>query len=110
MLVGRREPEWLDLITDLMQAPLDDLPVEPLALALTWSLDADGCAYSVVRDGTIGGEIFPRAASFGGRRRAIEEFAASGDAYRVHPLLLHYRAVGAVPLTQIADVPQSSVD
>jgi DNA-binding CsgD family transcriptional regulator len=109
MLVRELESEWLELVTDLVQAPLDDLPVEPVANALNRSLGAVGCAYSEVRDGMVGGEIYPRTAPLNGHRCAIEEWGAD-NAYRAHPLLIHYRATGSVPLMQIADVPSTTVD
>lgn len=109
MVVRGVEAQWLDLVADLMQAPLDDLPVESLARALADSLDAAGCAFSVVRSGAVAGEVFPRTAQLGGHRRAVEEWGAR-SAYRSHPILVHYRATGSVALVQVADVPASSVD
>jgi DNA-binding CsgD family transcriptional regulator len=103
------ESDWLDLVTDLVQAPLDDLPVEPLALALARSLGAAGCAFCTVRHGAVDGEIFPRSAPLGGYRLEVEQWGAD-SAYRAHPLLVHYRATGSAVLMQIADVPARSLD
>jgi DNA-binding CsgD family transcriptional regulator len=108
MLAHVLESDWLDLVTDLVQAPLDDLPVEPLALALARSLGAVGCAFCTVAPGVVDGEIFPRSAPLGGHRREVEQWGAD-SAYGAHPILVHYRATGSAALMQVADVPPRSV-
>lgn len=44
---GWAEKEWLELLADLMAAPLTQLPVEPLALQLNRTFDAAACAFSI---------------------------------------------------------------
>jgi DNA-binding NarL/FixJ family response regulator len=109
MRVRGLESQWLDLVADLMQAPLDDLPVEPLAVELTLSLGAAGCAFCTVHPGVVDGEIFPRSAPLNGHRREVEEWGAR-SAYGAHPILLHYRATGSAVLMQVADVSSRTVD
>jgi DNA-binding CsgD family transcriptional regulator len=109
MLVRTLESQWLDLVTDLMQAPLDDLPVEPLAVELARSLGSAGCAFCTVRPGVVDGEIFPRSAPLNGYRTEVEQWGARSS-YRAHPLLVHYRATGTAVLMQVADVPPGSFD
>src|SRR4051794_41800838 len=103
MLTRSLESHWLDLVTDLMQAPLDGLPVEPLAVELARSLDSAGCAFCTVGPGVVDGEIFPRSAPLGGHRREGEQWARSS--YGAHPLPLHYRATGSAGVVQGAAVP-----
>ena len=109
MIADRAEREWLEILADLMAAPLTELPVEPLALQLNQTLNCVGCAFGNERpDGLLTGGIFPREERFGGHRAEIEDWGER-NAWQLHPILLHYRATGRGGLIQVADVPDASV-
>ena len=45
-MVDRAEAEWLELLADLMESPLRELPVERLARQLNRTFDGVACAFS----------------------------------------------------------------
>lgn len=104
------EREWLELVAEVMAAPLHELPVERIALALNRTFAGVGCAYSVQRDGgLLLGALHPLAESFGGHRAEIEE-TAPREAPRIHPILQYYRATGSTGFVQVADVPAHLIE
>jgi DNA-binding CsgD family transcriptional regulator len=107
---GVAEREWLEVVAEVMAAPLVDLPIERIALALNRTLNGVGCAYSLQRDGgLLCGGIYPLTESFGGHRAEIEE-AGPREAPRIHPILQYYRATGSTGYLQVADVPAAHVE
>jgi len=103
---GVAEREWLELAAEVMAAPLVDLPVDRIALALNRTFRGVGCAYSVQRNGgQLAGVIHPLTESFGGHRAEIEELGPV-EASRIHPILHYYRATGSSGFVQVADVPE----
>jgi DNA-binding CsgD family transcriptional regulator len=107
---GSSAGEWLDLVADLMSAPLVRLPVERIAVQLTGTFDAVGCAFSSQQaDGVLSGGIYPLDEQFGGHRAELEDWR-SRNARRLHPVLLQYQATGYPTLVQVADVPERFAD
>jgi DNA-binding CsgD family transcriptional regulator len=104
------DQEWLELVADLMAAPLGVLPVERLAVQLVRTFRGMACSFSAtLPDGRLAGDIYPLTEPLGGHRAVVEDWGAR-QAHRVHPILLHYRGTGrAVPM-QVADVPDAFVD
>jgi DNA-binding CsgD family transcriptional regulator len=104
------EREWLELVAEVMAAPLIELPTERIALQLNRTFHGTGCAYSTQRDGgPLVGDLYPLEESFAGHREEIIRDAPR-DAPRIHPILLFYRAaeVGA-GLMQVAEVPEQMI-
>jgi DNA-binding CsgD family transcriptional regulator len=107
---GVAEREWLELAAEVMAAPLIDLPIERIALALNRTFCGVGCAYSVQRNGRpLIGVIHPLTETFGGHRAEIEE-QAPREAPRIHPILQYYRATGSSGYVQVADVPERLIE
>jgi DNA-binding CsgD family transcriptional regulator len=104
---GTAEHEWLELVGEVMAAPLVELPTERIAMQLARSFHAVGCAYSTRRDdGPVIPEIYPLTETFGGHRAQIEELAPR-EAPNIHPILMFYRATGVSGgFMQVADVPE----
>jgi DNA-binding CsgD family transcriptional regulator len=107
---GVAECEWLELAAEVMAAPLVELPVEWIALALNRTFRGVGCAYSVLRGpGQLMGAIYPLAEEFRGHRAEIER-EMPREAPAIHPILQYYRASGSCGFVQVADVPQRHVE
>jgi DNA-binding CsgD family transcriptional regulator len=102
---ARIERDWLELVADLVAQPLEDLPVQRLALQLARTLAAPACGFSAAADGGgLAGDIYPRTEPLGGHRAEILEWSAR-HAARCHPILVHFRATGRTRVVQVADLP-----
>ncbi len=107
---GVAECEWLELAAEVMAAPLVELPVEGIALALTRTFRGVGCAYSELRGpGQLMGAIYPLNEDFRGHRAEMER-EMPREAPAIHPILQYYRASGSCGFVQVADVPQRHVE
>jgi DNA-binding CsgD family transcriptional regulator len=105
MSVAVAEREWLEFASELMAAPLTELPVPRVADQLIRTFDAVGCGFGTQRAGAVRlGALFPLAEGFGGHRAQIEEWTQV-HAMRRHPILRFYRATGTRTPVQVADVP-----
>lgn len=109
---GVAEREWLELAAELMAAPLTQLPTERIALQLARTFNGVGCAHTYrPAGGVLTGEIYPLTETFGGRRSEIMQLFPR-EAERIHPILLHYRAVGLLGggFMQVADVSETVIE
>jgi DNA-binding CsgD family transcriptional regulator len=101
----RAERAWLDLVADLLQEPLVELPEERIALQLHETFGANGCAFHS-RTGSLQAvqRIWPPTL-FSPRRRDELNWWSVHRAPRWHPVLRYYLATHDATATQVADVP-----
>ncbi len=101
---------WLELVADLLAAPLVALPAERIATTLIETLRAGACAASAEPvDGPITGRIYPLDEDFGCRHDEVEQWCRD-HAREVHPVMLQYRRTGYTALVQSAEVPERFAD
>jgi DNA-binding CsgD family transcriptional regulator len=98
------EREWLDLVAELMAAPLTRWPAAQIALMLTESFAAPGCGFDARSAGQpFSGGLWPEA-RWHDRLDELVDFAVHEAATR-HPLLRYYLATGETRAMQTSDVP-----
>lgn len=104
--MGTREGEWLDLVADLLAAPVTRVPAERVGVLLVDMLGAAGCSYYSHSDAEAIDDGWPwdHFAPFWEEMRAYTLVAPER-----HPLLRYYAATGDVRAMQVADVPQELV-
>jgi DNA-binding CsgD family transcriptional regulator len=98
------EREWLDLVATILATPITVLPEERIAVALTETFDAPGCAFHS-RPAAAGviQRIYPRG--FLSEVEQAELIQLAVEAPTFHPLLHYYLATGDSAPQQVADVP-----
>jgi DNA-binding CsgD family transcriptional regulator len=110
MAIGGADREWLELVADLVARPLGALPAERIALQLVTTFAGVACSYSTtLPDRSLVGAIYPLTEPLGGHREFVLDWGAR-YAHRFHPILVHYRGLGAAVPVQVADVPAEHVD
>ncbi len=98
------EREWLDLMAELMATAGARWPAEQIALMLTETFAAPGCAFDVrSADEPFSGGLWPEE-RWRDRLDELVHFAIHDAATR-HPLLRYYLATGDGHAMQTADVP-----
>jgi DNA-binding CsgD family transcriptional regulator len=98
------EREWLDLVANLLAAPITVLPEERLAAALMTTFDAPGCAFHCrPTPDTVVQRMYPRGL-FSVTQQA-EWVRLSLEVPACHPLLNYYLTTGDTTPQQVADVP-----
>jgi DNA-binding CsgD family transcriptional regulator len=108
-VVAGADAAWLDLVADLMAAPLLTLPAERIAATLMDTLRAGSCAASVEEvGGVIDGVIHPVDEDFGCGHAVVEQWCRD-HARDVHPVVLQYRRTGSLSLVQCSEVPEQVV-
>lgn len=105
-----REREWLDLLADLLSAPLVELPEERIAAQLHAGFGLLAAAYNYREPGAGPAQrVWPRDEQFFGHRAEVDHWgvccAATG-----HPILRYYLATGDWRAIQVADVPERYAD
>jgi hypothetical protein len=101
---------WVDLVADLMTAPLLELPAERIAITLIETLSARGCAAGFGQvAGSVDGVIYPLDDDFGCGHREVERWCRE-HAQQLHPVVLQYRQLGHTCMVQSADVPERFAD
>lgn len=99
----RIDGEWLDLVSDLLDAPLTELPAARIAAALNSTFDLTGTSFNDREPGPRVLRIWARDARMLGRLDDIVEWRVE------HPLAVYYaRTLDDVP-RQIADLPSRLV-
>lgn len=97
---------WVELVAELLAAPLVALPAERIATTLIETLGAGACgAAAEPVDGPISGRIYPLDEDFGCRHDDVEQWCRD-HARDVHPVLLQYRQVGYTAPVQCSEVPE----
>lgn len=110
MTMGRTEREWLELIADLLAAPLAEIPEERLAAQLTRTFGLVGTAYHHRAPKRLAVQrVWPVEEQFGGHRAELEHWGVH-CAPAGHPLLRYYLATGRCEPMQVWDVPERFAD
>ena len=106
---SRHDGEWLDLVADLLAAPLTRWPAEQVVQQLVATFEAPaGTYYGRAPHGPPVQLQWPPEL-FAAHRAEIERWTLH-DAPRAHPLLRYYLASGDGRATQVADVPTRFAD
>jgi DNA-binding CsgD family transcriptional regulator len=101
-----REREWLDLVADLLSAPLVELPEDRITAQLQASFGLVGTAYHVREPGRLAVQrMWPRDEQFWGHRAEIDHWGVH-HAPAQHPILRYYLATGDWRAIQVQDVPE----
>lgn len=111
MAVVRAEREWLELVADLLAAPLFEMPEERLASQLVRTFGLTGAAYHYRRPGrpVAVQRVWPVEEQFGGRRAELQHWGVH-CAPAGHPLLRYYLATGDPRPMHVWDVPDRFAD
>jgi DNA-binding CsgD family transcriptional regulator len=105
-----REREWLDLVADLLSAPLTELPGERIAAQLHASFSLLAAAYNYREPGRVVVQrVWPRDEQFFGHRAEVDHWGVCSVATG-HPILRYYLATGDWQAMQVADVPKRFAD
>lgn len=107
--VASREGQWLDLVADLMGAPLLCWPFEDVARQLTDTFDAPASTYFSASPGAVPDQLGWPPQHFAGHleeARNWSERHAPSD----HPLLRYHLLTGDTGCMQVAEVPRSVAD
>jgi DNA-binding CsgD family transcriptional regulator len=98
------EREWLDLVATILATPITVLPEERLAVALTATFDAAGCAFHTrPAAARVVQRIYPRGLFTEAEQAELIRLAAEQPS--CHPLLHYYLTTGDSAPQQVADVP-----
>jgi DNA-binding CsgD family transcriptional regulator len=105
-----REREWLDLVADLLSAPLTELPEEQIAARLQVTFGLLATAYNYREPGHVAVQrIWPPDEQFSGHRAEVDQWSVY-NAPTGHPVLRYYLATGDCRAMQVADVPERYAD
>ncbi|MHA6627078.1 response regulator transcription factor [Pseudonocardia sichuanensis] len=101
-----REREWLDLVADLLSAPLTELPEERITAQLQATFRLTGTAYHFSEPGRLAVQrMWPRDEQFWGHRAEIDHYGVH-EAPAQHPILRYYLATGDWRAIQVQEVPE----
>jgi DNA-binding CsgD family transcriptional regulator len=104
------EREWLDLVGDLLEAPLAELPAERIAAQLVASFRLRAVAYNHREPGGGPGQlVWPPGEQFRGHRAEVDHWGVCRAPVE-HPILRYYLATRDWRAIQVADVPARYVD
>jgi DNA-binding CsgD family transcriptional regulator len=105
-----RERVWLDLVADLLSAPLRELPEERIAAQLHASFRLLAAAYNYREPGHVAVQrVWPRDEQFFGHRAEVDHWGVC-CVPTGHPILRYYLATGDWRALQVADVPERFAD
>jgi DNA-binding CsgD family transcriptional regulator len=105
-----REREWLDLVADLLSAPLVELPEERIAAQLHASFGLLAAAYNYRDPGRmVMQRVWPSDEQFFGHRAEVDHWGAC-CVPTGHPILRYYLATRDWRAMQVADVPERFAD
>ncbi|HYH32665.1 MAG TPA: LuxR C-terminal-related transcriptional regulator [Pseudonocardia sp.] len=107
---ARREREWLDLVADLLSAPLTELPEDRLTALLQDTFGLLATAYHYREPGQVPVQrMWPLTEQFSGHRAEVDHWGVHCSATG-HPVLRYYLATGDCRAMQIQDVPDRFAD
>lgn len=105
-----REREWLDLVADLLSAPLTELPEERITTQLQVSFGLLATAYHFRESGRLPVQrMWPPDEQFSGHRAEVDHWGVHCSATG-HPVLRYYLATGDCRAMQVEDVPERFAD
>ncbi len=105
-----REREWLDLVADLLSAPLTELPEERICAQLQVTFGLLATAYHYREPGRLAVQrIWPSDEQFSGHRAEVDHWGVHCSATG-HPVLRYYLATGDCRAMQVEDVPERFAD
>jgi DNA-binding CsgD family transcriptional regulator len=105
-----REREWLDLVAELLSAPLTELPEQRIAAQLQVTFGLLATAYNCREPGQIAVQrMWPPDEQFSGHRSEVDHWSVY-NAPTGHPVLRYYLATGDCRVMQVADVPERFAD
>lgn len=107
--LDRRDGEWLDLVADLLSAPLTRWPDTLVATQLVRTFDAAGCVSHVHAANGLSTMHYLPAATF---EPYLDELLpwAREEAPTRHPLLRYHLVTGHAACLQVTDVPDRIAD
>ena len=98
------ERDWLDLVASMLATPITALPEERLAMALTGTFDAVGCAFHMrPAAARVVQRIYPR--NLLSEAEQAELIRLGAEQPSCHPLLHYYLTTGDTTPQQVSDVP-----
>jgi hypothetical protein len=101
-----REREWLDLVADLLSAPLTGLPEARITEQLQVTFGLLATSYHYRQPGHIAVQrMWPPDEQFSGHRAEIDHWGVHCSASG-HPVLRYYLATGEYRAMQVWDVPE----
>ncbi|MBW0091479.1 response regulator transcription factor [Pseudonocardia sp. KRD-184] len=105
------ESEWLELVADLLAAPLDAGLEERITAQLTSTFGLVGTAFHFRRPGQAVAvqRMWPVHEQFNGHRAELDRWGVH-VAPTAHPLLRYYTATGRATAMQVWDVPERFAD
>jgi DNA-binding CsgD family transcriptional regulator len=104
------EREWLDLVGDLLAAPLTELPEERIAAQLHAGFGLLAVAYNHREPGRGPVQrVWPRDEQFSGHRAEVDHWGVRCMPAG-HPILRYYLGTGDWRAIQVADVPERFAD
>ena len=99
------ENQWLELISELMSAPLDAFPAEQLAMQLIATFEARACSFTdIVGRELRAGELWPLREQLNGHRPEMQAWARTRSPE--HPVMRFFTATGQCRPMQVVDVPE----
>jgi DNA-binding CsgD family transcriptional regulator len=105
-----REREWLELVADVLAAPLTAFPEQRVAEQLRVTFEARGVAFNYRTPATGSGyRMWPVEEQFDGHRADIDRYSRN-EASTAHPVLRFYLATSQVVPLQVHDVPDRFAD
>ena len=105
-----REREWLDLVADLLSAPLIELSEDRITAQLQDTFGLVGTAYHFREPGRLAVQrMWPRDEQFGGHRAEIDHWGVH-HAPTQHPILRYYLATADWRAIQVQEVPEPFAD
>jgi DNA-binding CsgD family transcriptional regulator len=107
---GAREREWLELVADLLSAPLTQLPEERITAQMQATFGLVATAFHLREPGRIAVQrMWPPDEQFSGHRAELDHWSVH-CAPTGHPILRYYLATGDWRAMQVEDVPERYAD
>jgi DNA-binding CsgD family transcriptional regulator len=104
------ECDWLDLVADLLSAPLTEMPEERIAEQLRFTFGLLGTAYHFRDPGRIAVQrMWPVDEQFSGHRAELDHWGVHCSPAG-HPILRYYLATGDCRAMQVCGVPERFAD
>ena len=99
------ERDWLELTSEMMAAPLSEVPAQRISEQLMQTFDAFAVAYNVPTPGIHPAvTTWPPNEQFFGHRAEVDRWSVT-EAVTGHPVLRYYRATLDCSPMQVHDVP-----
>ncbi|MGH3585867.1 MAG: response regulator transcription factor [Pseudonocardia sp.] len=107
---ANREREWLDLLADLLSAPLTALPEERISAQLQLTFGLVATAFHCREPGLLGVQrMWPLDEQFSGHRAEVDHWSVHNSPTD-HPILRYYLATGDWRAMHVWDVPERYAD